>query len=181
MSKGTAESAKNFKNISHTVSVRQQMRMASVYYNGMFEPDLKLPDKVKTRAGLVEDSVFNSTLRGFMDEDDIVCAEVDLKCQKYRSGDILVLEAFDRDHLKVGVIQTILVRDTEVYFVVIRYTAKRHKLGYFVTDSVVNQESYLHKASRLADYKPLIMHGTLTKFKFALHHYVSVSYSSDPE
>lgn len=32
MSKGTAESAKNFKNISLTVSVRQQMRMASVYY-----------------------------------------------------------------------------------------------------------------------------------------------------
>ena len=115
MSKGTAESAKNFKNISHTVSVRQQMRMASVYYNGMFDPDMKLPDNVKTKAALAEDSA----LKPLMDEEDIVCAEVDLNCQKYRSGDIVVLEAFDRDHLKVGVIQTILVRDTEVYLILL--------------------------------------------------------------
>ena len=114
-----------------------------------------------------------------MDEDDIVCAEVDLKCQKYRSGDILVLDAFDRDSLKVGVIQTILVRGSDVYFVVIRYSAKRHKLGYFVTEDVDDQDSCVCKASRIADYKPLIMHGTLTKFKFALHHYVSVSHSSN--
>ena len=180
MSKGTSESAKNFKNISLTVSVRQQMRMASVYYNEMFEPVLKLPENVKTKAAIVEDSVFSSNLRSLMDEDDIVCAEVDLKCQKYQSGDILVLDAFDRDSLKVGVIQTILVRGSEVYFVVIRYSAKRHKLGYFVTEDVDDQESCVCKASRIADYKPLIMHGTLTKFKFALHHYVSVSHSSNP-
>ena len=34
VSKNIAESSKNFKNISLTVSVRQQMRMASVYYKG---------------------------------------------------------------------------------------------------------------------------------------------------
>ena len=33
VSKNTAESAKNFKNISWTVSSRQQMRMASVFYH----------------------------------------------------------------------------------------------------------------------------------------------------
>ena len=178
VSKGTAESAKNFKNISLTVSVRQQMRMASVYYNGMFETaDIKIPDKVKTKVALRDDSVFNSTLRSFMGVKDLLCSEIVVKSQEYKSGDVVVVEAFDRDNLMVGVIQTILVKEDKVYFVVLKYNARRNNLGYFVSESLVNQESCFLSASRLADFKPLIMHGTLSKFKFALHHYVSVNHS----
>ena len=83
-----------------------------------------------------------------------------------------------RDNLLVSVIQTILVKNNQVYFVVLRYEAKRNTLGYFVTTNERIQESFFLKASHLVDYKPLIMHGTLNKFKFALHHYISVKYSS---
>jgi hypothetical protein len=146
---------------------------------GMFEiSDCQLPENVKTKSDIGEDSEFNSTLRSFMNNKDLVIGEVDLNGQKYKSGDVIVIKAFDRDNLLVGVIQTILVKENGIYFVVIRYNAKRNKLGYFVTDSQV-QKSFFQNASCLADYKPLIMHGTLTKFKFALHHYISISHSSD--
>ena len=47
IAKGTAEAAKNFVNISATLSIRQQMRMASVYYSGLFDTaSVHLPDKV---------------------------------------------------------------------------------------------------------------------------------------
>jgi hypothetical protein len=36
VSKSLTESAKNFINITHTVSSRQQLRMCSTIYNGMF-------------------------------------------------------------------------------------------------------------------------------------------------
>ena len=65
-----------------------------------------------------------------------------------------------RDNLLVSVIQSILVKNNQVYFVVLRYEAKRNTLGYFVTTNEMN-------ASHLVDYKPLILHGSHNKFNFA--------------
>ena len=178
MGKGIAESAKNFKNISATVSTRQQMRMASVYYNGMFETaEFKLPEKVKMKVEILQDTEFNSSLRQFMGENDFICSEIFLNGQLYRNGDLVVIEGIDRDSLKVGLIQPVLVKSEDAYFVVRGYLAQRNNLGYFVTENQVEQMSSFTKASHLADFKPLIMHGTTNKFKFALHHNISFSHS----
>ena len=72
-----------------------------------------------------------------------------------------------RDNLLVSVIQSILVKNNQVYFVVLRYEAKRNTLGYFVTTNERIQESFFLKASHLVDYKPLILHGSHNKFNFA--------------
>ena len=120
VAKGTAESAKNFKNISLTISVRQQMRMASVFYNGYLETaEVKYPENVKTIDDLEDDSVFNSSLRSFMGEKDFICNEVVIKSQEYQSGDVVVTKAIDRDNLLVSVIQTILVKNK--YILVFSY------------------------------------------------------------
>ena len=98
------------------------MRMASVFYNGYLETaEVKYPENVKTKDDLVDDSVFNSSLRSFMGKKDFICNEVVIKSQEYQSGDVVVTKAIDRDNLLVSVIQTILVKNNQVYFVVLRY------------------------------------------------------------
>ena len=85
ISKNIAETAKNFINISYTVSVRQQMRMASVYYQGMFETsNFILPDKVFYKKDLEHISVFWTKVKEFMSTSDLVCNEIVVSSQKYK-------------------------------------------------------------------------------------------------
>ena len=153
------------------------MRMASIYYNGMFDiDDFKLPEKVKVKGEIPADTELNTSLRQFMDETDLVCSEIFFNSQQYKNGDLVVIEAVDTSTLKIGLIQYVLVKSGVVYFVVRRYVALKNYLGYFVTDQA-HETPCCVNASHLADFKPLIMHGTTNKFKFALHHHVSFSYS----
>jgi hypothetical protein len=177
VAKGISESAKNFKNISLTVSVRQQLRMASVYYNGMFEPEAYiLPSKVTLKKEIPDDTEFHRSLKEFMKEEDIICNDIIVNSQQYVNGDIVVLDVEDNDTLKVGLVQSILVQSEKVYFVTKRFCAKRNSLGYFVTEDQGEERSSFVNSSHLKDYKPLIQHGTITKFKFSLHHHISFSH-----
>ena len=55
IAKSTAESAKNFINISFTVSTRQQLRQSSGFYNGMFPScDLVISDKIVFKSETTE-------------------------------------------------------------------------------------------------------------------------------
>ena len=177
VAKGTAESAKNFKNISRTVSIRQQMRMASTYYNGMFEAaEFSVPEKVTYKRDIPDDTEFHSSLREFMSEKDFTSCEIIVNSQVYRNGDIIVIEAIDRNNLKIGLIESILVKSDTVWFVSKRYLARRCNLGYFISQNQEDKSAFI-KSSRLGDFKPLVKHGTSVKFKFSLHHHISVNYS----
>ena len=171
--KNLAEPAKNFKNISLTVSVRQQMRMSSVYYRGMFETKpFTLPDSVLHKNTLPK-SQFCDRIRLFMNDSDTVCNEVIYNNQMYKKGDILVLQVTEGgENLLIGLLEVILVRKTKVYFLVKRYTALKRDLGYFETENSDEELAYV-VAKDLSDYKPLIMRGIATKFQFILHHNVS--------
>ena len=171
--KNLAEAAKNFKNISLTVSVRQQMRMASVYYRGMFETKpFTLPDSVMHKNTLPK-SQFWDRIRSFMNDSDTVCNEVIYNNQMYKKGDILVLQVTEGgENLLIGLLEVILVRKAKVYFLVKRYTALKRDLAYFETENSDEELAYV-EAKDLADYKPLIMRGIATKFQFILHHNIS--------
>ena len=173
--KNLAEAAKNFKNISLTVSVRQQMRMCSIYYRGMFETKLfTLPDLVLYKKTLPK-SQFWDKIGAFMNDFDTVCSEVLYKHQKYAKGDIMVLKVTEGgENLLIGLMEVILVRNAKVYFLVRRYIASKRDLGFYETESSDDELSYV-EAKDLADYKPLIMRGTATKFQFILHHNISFS------
>ena len=148
--------------------------MASVYYGGMFDTaSIHLPDKVTRKEDLSSGTEFNNKLIEFMTSADLVCGELILNSQQYKNGDVVVTNVKDRDVITVGVIQTILVRGNKVYFVTRKYEAVRNQLNFFVTDSVEPYSSFVNSID-LVDYKPLIRYGTDQKFKFYLHHYVSV-------
>ena len=174
VAKGTAESAKNFKNISLTLAVRQQMRMASKYYSGFFDTAaVHLPGELTSKESLPEGLDLFDKLKEFMAPSDAVCKEVVSRGQKYQTGDIIVLKAQDSDSLEIGVILSILVKPSKVFFVTRRYEAVRNPFNCFVTKTLTNKSPTFVNALKLADFKPLVKYGTDQKFKFYLHHHIS--------
>ena len=176
VAKSFAESAKNVKNITKTLSERQQMRAASVFYSGMFNSQAySLPQQVSYKKNVPSDTPFHQELKNFMSEKDMLCSEVHANGQFYKNGDLVILEVEDSDKMKVGVIQTILIKNDAVYFVSKVYHCERHWLRYF--ESLDCDEVCSFTDSRkIADFKPLIKRGTMVKFYYVLHHNISFAY-----
>ena len=174
-----ASSAKNFVNIAKTLAIRQQYRLCSVYYNGMFETgDIQFPAVVIRKSEIensLKDVLILRKLSEFLTEDAICTFEVKYKSQTYKSEDVIILEAKNNNEVNVGVIQAAIYKDETLYFLVYRYEALRDmKLRYFVTVTTPSPALCFVMASRMKDFKPLIKHGSFSKFKFCLHHYVSI-------
>ena len=176
IAKNTAEASKNFKNISLTVSTRQQMRQSSVIYRGMFSPsDLVILGKASYKKSLVGNTDFTSII-SFMSESDFLCSEIELRSQVYKAGQqLVVLEMLSPDEIKVGLIVSILVRKESAYFITREFIARRNYLEIFQAQST-DPTLTLKDANKIVDYKPLLNQGTSTKVFFCLHHHISFSY-----
>ena len=126
IAKSIAESTKNVKNITKTISEREQMRASSVFYYGMYNGSkFTLPEAVTTKEQIKNDEGFLTELRRSMNKNDIVCNSVIYEDQTYKNNDSIVTGIEDCDSLEVGVIKTILVKNDEVYFIVQLYRARR--------------------------------------------------------
>ena len=178
VAKSIAEATKNVINVSKTITERHQMRIASCYYNGMFNgTEFTLPSSIVKKEDIVDGNIpFMDLLKNFMAGKDVICNEVIFHNQVYKNGDIIVIDIKDSDSMKVGLIQTVILRGSSIYFMTKEYTARRHWLRYFECKSSIVSDISFIKASQLADYKPLIMRGTPERFVFNLHHYVSFVY-----
>ena len=177
VAKMLAESAKNVINITQTVSVRQQMRVVSVYYHGIFDfKPFKLPEDVKSKKEISQDTEFYNNLKTFMNDSDLICRSVIVNNQEYKNGDIIVVDITDSDNVNVGLIQTILIKEDKVYFVIKKYQAIRNMLQYFENEKPSDAISEFVESTKLADFKPLIKRGTAEKFVFMFHHNVSFDY-----
>ena len=124
---------------------------------------------------IVENTAFFSELKSFMSSDDLICSEIVVNNQVYKNNDIVILEITDCDNIVVGLIQTILLKNSKVYFVTQRCPAVRHQLQFFESKSP-ERTCFFTESFKLADYKPVIKKGTSEKFIFMLHHYVSFEY-----
>ena len=108
MAKNTAESSKNVLNITKTLSERQQMRVVSVFYHGMFNIyPFECPGTVTYKSDIKDDTTFNSNLRNFMSDEDFVCSSILFREQKYRLGDIVIVGIQDCDNIDAGLIKAI--------------------------------------------------------------------------
>ena len=152
------------------------MRMASVYYRGMFETrPYCLPDKVFTRDEIVSpfSTILMARVKEFMCQGDVTCKEIVYEHHKYTQEDVVVVELLDGvDELKVGVVAAIVVKDSDVFLMLRVYNAVKPSLDYY--ESVTIGDDYVYTAIRaLADRKALKKHGTDVKFQFVFHHHVS--------
>ena len=176
IAKNVAEVSKNFKNISLTISTRQQLRLSSVYYHGMFETsDVIMTGKAEYKRGLKGKTDVEKSVLPYMNETDFLCPSILIKSQLYESGDLVVLEVFNPDEIKVGLILSVLVKEKAVSFITKQYLATRRDLQYFEgssDDSILA----LNDATKIVDFKPLINYGTSSHIFFCLHHHLSFSY-----
>ena len=163
------------QNISLTLATRQQQRLCSVYYHGMFNiVELVVSDNTTYKKDMRGSTDLEKSIMPFMGEQDFLCTELTFRSQMYKVGEIVVLQAFNADKLKVGLILSMLIRGDSVFFVIKQYLARRSWLRFFKgssDDPVIST----FDAKRLADYKPLNNQGTSSHPFFCLHHHISSS------
>ena len=152
------------------------MRHASLYYKGLFRvEEVEIPEKVKRKCDISGNtSPEQLQIVDFMDENSILCESISFSGQKYQTNDVIVLEATSRISLKVGLVRGIIYKDSTIYFLCHIYNAIRsEKYQFFETQNFDNR-LYFVLADNIVDYRPLIHHGTVTRFTFPLHHYISI-------
>lgn len=175
VAKAVAESSKNFRNISLTISNRQQLRMASTYYHGMFpEEEFSLPVLVKKRADL-SDSDFDGSLRAFVGEEDLLCNEITWRERTYKVGTVVVITRKDLLEIRVGVIKSVLMKNGEVYLLVRRAILIQNSSKVFETDKVEDNLVFVNIKS-LQDTYPLFKRGSDEKYFVIPHHHISFIY-----
>ena len=132
------------------------MRAASVYYQGMFDKEkFTLPKQIIYKKDVTSDTPFYKELSSFMGSGDMLTSEIFFQGQTYVKGDLIVLKMVDCDEVKVGLVQTILIRGNKVYFVCKVYQCIRSWLLYFESQRCETHCSFV-EAGKIADYKPLI-------------------------
>ena len=153
------------------------MRAASVFYSGMFNSDdFILPQQVMYKKNLSSKDPLHQELKNLMTDEDILAAEVVADGQMYKNGDLIVLKMVDCDTAKVGLIQSVLIKNNKVHFFCKVYTCVRNWLQFFESTACDDVSSFFD-ADKVADFKPLVKRGTSTKFVFVLHHRVSFAYN----
>ena len=175
VAKAVAISSKNFRNISLTVSNRQQLRMASTLYHGIYpKEEFSLPVLVQKRSDL-SDSDLEANLKAFVGEEDLVCIQIVWRERTYREGLIVVISRKDLIEMKVGVIKTVLVKRGEVYLLVRRATVIQNSFKVFETDTVEDNLVFVN-IKHLQDTYPLFKRGSDEKYFVIPHHHISFKY-----
>ena len=176
VAKATAEASKNFINITKTVSQRQQDRMCSTYYLGMFSCEkFKLPTKVKTKNDL-KSSGIEEQLRTFMhSSNDLVCSEIEFKNRKYKAGDVVVLVRVDISQMTVGLVKSFLVQEDRVMLIIRKYVAVQNIYRIFETKSF-SSDLEIVSIEDLKDTYPLFKRGSEEQFIIVPHHHISFQY-----
>ena len=137
--------------------------------------ELVVSGKIVYKKDLIGGSDLEKCLLPYMSPRDFICPKVNFRSQMYCSGDIVVLEAYNQDEIKVGLVSTMLIRNEVVFFVIRQFLTRRTLLRYFKGSSV-NQALSLFDSKNLADYKPLINQGTSSHVIFCLHHHLSAGF-----
>ena len=176
VAKSTAEASKNFINISHTISNRQQMRSCSTYYHGMFTcVKFKLPADIKTINEMTDSE--SETMKQFTNSPkDLFCSEIEFKCRKYKIGDVVVLNRNDLTRMEVGLIKAFLVKKESVFVIGRRYNVEQNALNVFESKDL-DSALFATDMENLQDSYPLFKRGTELKFILKQHHHVSFSYN----
>ena len=81
------------------------MRLSSVMYRGMFDTvEIVVADKIQYKSSMKGNSDLEKSILPFMNNQDFLSSAVSFRSQMYKSGDIVVLETYNPDEHKVGVL-----------------------------------------------------------------------------
>jgi hypothetical protein len=169
-----SESAKNFINILKTLATKNQKRMASRNYSGLFSsPTISFPGKKTT-----PEKERGSLPEHFFRVGDILTDKIVVKSTLYRVGHVVITEVQSEDVLQAGEILKIVVRQGRVFLLVKLYACARARFRYF---DCLPKNIALVRWSTLCDYKPLIRRSSEECPRFLLHHHLPCQYRSQHE
>ncbi len=101
---------------------------------------------------------------------DFTTTKVTIKGTDYDVGYLVVLEVLTSDVLVIGEIEKVVVRKSNILFIVSVHDAARQEFQFFKTSP--RQKLAVVKQVSLADYRPLMKRGHGTSFPFVLHHHL---------
>ena len=137
--------------------------------------ELVISAKVTYKKDMKGSTDLEKSIMPFLTDQDFVCGAVSFRSQMYKAGEIVVMQAYSQDELKVGLIMSVLIKEDSVFFVVKEYLAKRNWLRFF-NGSSEDPVLSIVDAKLLADYKALNNQGTSSQLFFCLHHHISHSF-----
>ena len=172
--KRITSATRQFTNIGVTIVERHQLKMASNFFNGLFETEFV---KLTKKHTLIEDrsSPKFSSIKDFIMNGDISCGELYYKNRKYEAGIVVVISRKDTLEMDCGIIRNIFVRRKQVYFLVTRCLMRRSCLGFFELIKKRNELEIIN-VDDLHDAYPLEKKGTENYFVIMLHHHVSFKF-----
>ena len=175
--KNCIRTSKNFINPAKTCANRHELAQISYRYDGLFPNKYDIPDNTVSVRDL-KNMTSDSLMRQFMEQfesDVLIPVKITIHGTDYEPGMLLVIEKSDFGEIKVGVLKAIAFHENEVYFGCSVFISCLSINGYYV--SVKNTGVFdIVKYSSLADHHPLHRVGTVDRFCFSLHHYLSNSF-----
>jgi hypothetical protein len=104
---------------------------------------------------------------------DMITDRVNVWGTTYKVGHLVVTKVICQDIIEVGAIEKVVVRGSQVMFLVSLHDCARNSLNIF--HSLPQHKVKLVSYSSLADFKPLIRRGQGKSFQFVLHHYLPLT------
>ena len=176
VAKSIADGSKNFINISLTLANRQQLRMASVLYNGMFKTDdFQVPVHVKKKCEL-SNTESDLYLKSHMIDTDLACTQIEWRERDFKVNDVVIIRRQDLIEMTVGVIKSIVIRHhKEVFLLVNKFKAVQDANLTFKAGNCSDGWSFIN-IKDLVDTYCLMKRGRDYNFLLILHHHISFIY-----
>ena len=173
--KSVIRSSKNFKNVAKTCASRHELAQVCHRYYGLF-PISKL-DFPANSAPL--DSYISSSSNIYIHQaaqvlhrECLILTNVKIHGTLYNPGMIVVMKKQSLGVLKVGLVRIIALQNKQVFFGCSTYIAMQSRYNYYVTTKDLEAFEIV-SGDKLQDYHPLLKIGTMSGFRFPLHHFIS--------
>ena len=167
--KAIVGAAKNFINVSFTITERLQFRLTSSYYHGFYKrEDFTLPKIVFNIFQMKKSGRYDRQFIPFLRPEDLLSRKITFKSRLYSTDKIILLRKVRPDQFDVGLMKLFIVRSGEVMTIIKRFEVFRHELNIF--ESFGDEKGFqLIRLSDLDDSYPLKIHGNENYFRSRLH------------
>ena len=100
-----------------------------------------------------------SNIKEIMTDKDLVSNEMEFKCRKYKTNDLVVLKKSDKLCMDVGIVKCFLIRRKKVFVILTMCIMTLNSLRFFESNSIRSELEFVD-IEFLQDSYPLLMRGT---------------------
>ena len=173
--KGVIRASKNFKNVTKTISSRHKLAQVCYRYYGLFPTNkYDIPADSYKLGHYIQFSsdIYIQKASKVLISDSLIVKSVKIHGTLYSPGMIVMMKKESFGVLKVGMIRIIAFQESQIWFGCSTYSASQSRYNsYVTTEELSDFETICY--DNLQDYYPLLRYGTISGFRFVLHHFIS--------